>query len=502
MKRYFFAFLLMFGQKLSVSAQEIDQLEGYVYNDENRNQLKDLGEKGIRNVLVSNGRDIVSTDEKGHYTINAIGKEPVFIIKPSGFISPLSEDNRVLSFVLSDQWEAKDRKVNFPLNAHEEEGKVRMAWLGDPQVDIIDDVYHVGRLVTEELMANPPDFIIPLGDLSFDNLEIFKPLAETIGKVGVPVFYTIGNHDLNFGGKALDERDDAFNAYFGPSYYAFEYGEELFIVLNNIYPIEGRKYEGRVDEKQMTFLRNLLRHYSGKKSVHVAMHIPLEEVVNRAELLSLFDGFEDVFFAVGHTHTQYHRYFDRADLPAIHELVGGAVCGAWWQGPHDFQGTPWAIMYDGTPKGYWIMEKNNDDRKLSYKVSGAASSTQMNIWTPQNYEWDTLLNELNEPFIYANVFGAAPETVVKVSFDDGGTWQLMESYSGVDPFFQRMIFNQKAGRYSSLPISKIPDVQRKSQHLWRWPIPEDLPQGVHKLIIKANDERFGFSAKAYKLLWR
>lgn len=494
-------FLLLLGQGLACYAQESNQLEGYVFLDENRNQVKDEGEKGIKDVLVSNGRDIVSTDGKGWYSIEALGKEPVFIIKPKGFISPLSEDNRVLSFVLHDDWQANKGKVDFPLNLHKEEGNVKMAWLGDPQVDIIDDVYHVGRLVTEELMANPPDFIVPLGDLSFDNLEIFKPLAETIGKVSVPVFYTIGNHDLNFGGKELDERDDAFNDYFGPSYYAFEFGEELFVILNDIYPLEGRHYEGRIDEKQMTFLRNLLAHYSERKSVHVAMHIPLEEVENRAELLALFRGFEDVFFAVGHTHTQYHRYFEREDLPDVHQLVGGAVCGAWWQGPHDYLGTPWAIMYDGTPKGYWIMDKSENERKLTYKVSGAASSTQMNIWTPQNYEWDTVLNQLNEPFVYANVFGGAEETSVKISFDDGKSWEKMELYPGVDPFFQRMIFNQKEGRFSSLPISRIPDTQRKSKHLWRFPIPENLSQGIHKLIIKAEDPRFFFSAKGYKLLW-
>jgi hypothetical protein len=44
-------------------------ISGYVFHDTNRNGILDKGEKGILDVLVSNGFGWVRTDEKGYYEI-------------------------------------------------------------------------------------------------------------------------------------------------------------------------------------------------------------------------------------------------------------------------------------------------------------------------------------------------------------------------------------------------------------------------------------------------
>ena len=58
-------------------------MSGIVFEDKNKNGVKDASEKGIKNILVSNGEEIVLTDKTGAYTINASVGSSIFPIKPS-----------------------------------------------------------------------------------------------------------------------------------------------------------------------------------------------------------------------------------------------------------------------------------------------------------------------------------------------------------------------------------------------------------------------------------
>ena len=143
-----------------------------------------------------------------------------------------------------------------------------------------------------------------------------------------------------------------------------------------------------------------------KTPIHLFMHIPLEEVGNLADLLGIFKNHTQVAAYAGHTHTQYFRDFDKSDgwhhEEPLNELVAGAVCGAWWLGKKNMYGIPNAMMGDGTPKGYWIMETQGADRLLSYRVSGQTSDKQMHIWMPHQFEIDEAFAESND--IIVNVF--------------------------------------------------------------------------------------------------
>ncbi|WP_282133312.1 calcineurin-like phosphoesterase family protein [Cellulophaga baltica] len=488
---FFLLVMYSFGQKIS----------GTVFLDENKNGTFNRTEKGLPNILISNGKDIVVSDPNGAYTIKAIPGNLVFVIKPSGYISELNELNIVQSYFHPLKENIKD--YDFALYAHTENKKTKVALLGDVQVDVIDDVHHVGKLVTEELVYNRPDFIMPLGDLSFDNLEIFDPLAAVLGLVGCPVFYVIGNHDLNFEATTLSDRDASFEAKFGPSYYAFEYGDNLFLVLNNISPLPEGKYKAQIDSDQLEFIKNLIALKKDKyKAINIAMHIPFDEVSNKDALLKLLRPFDDVFIAAGHTHTQYHNYYNRAlQKTAIHELVCGAVCGSWWQGSHDLRGIPFSIMHDGTPKGYWFMNVEEDKRELQYKVSGAPATKQINIWVPEVNEWDKSLNELNEPFVYANVFAADENTQVEINFGDN-QWLPMDKHEGVAPELKRLYKLQVLGRYKGQPISAFPETVKNSKHLWRIAIPENMKEGAHLIQVRAMNSNLLLNVRESSVLWR
>ena len=139
-----------------------------------------------------------------------------------------------------------------------------------------------------------------------------------------------GNHDLNL--EAPDRRysRETFKRVFGPNYYAFFYAQTLFLMLDDVNylgfdphkPGGGGKYEGRLDEGQLEFVRNVLAHTPEDTLVVVVMHIPIrtflddepyQNLQDREAFFSLFEGRRFTVSFAGHTHTTEHHYFDAAD---------------------------------------------------------------------------------------------------------------------------------------------------------------------------------------------
>lgn len=470
-------------------------VSGKIFVDTNNNNKWDTGEQPLSNILVSNGRDVVYSNKQGNYKITHIKGNCVFIVKPAQYLSPLNEYRSQFYFYNADD---ERQSYDFPLISHIEPEDLNIVLLGDPQVDVIDDVHHVNKLVTEELAGKKIDFIVPLGDLTFDNHDMFKPLSSSLGLIGVPVFNVMGNHDQNYYAANLRERDTDFEEFFGPSYYAFEYGKSLCLVLNNIYPKEDKNYIGKIDEDQYAFLSQVLNVMkTNHDALYVFMHIPIEEMEDRERFLKLFKDYDNVFIATGHTHTQYQKKIQREGLKAVRELVAGAVCGSWWQGPHDSANIPFAYMYDGTPKGYWFLQTK--DNKLTYKVSGKPEDFQMEITVPEINEWDKSLNDLNEPYIYANVFAGENDTNVQISFD-GEYWQKMNKYDGIAPKLKQLFKLQELGRFSGENSSAMPNPKTISTHLWRFEIPKNLPKKTYLIQVKAIDSLTGLNAIGKRVL--
>ncbi|MHC5353514.1 calcineurin-like phosphoesterase C-terminal domain-containing protein [Myroides sp. LJL115] len=467
------------------------KVSGVVFEDLNNDGIWQLGEPTLEGVVISNGQQIVQSDKNGFYQIDKIQGRTVFVVQPKGYSSQYNTYN-VAQFYIDFKQIQDISTYDFPLYK-QDQSSYEIALLGDLQVDVSDDIFHIEHLVVKELIEQKPSLIFPLGDLSFDNLDIFDSLGQSLALVGSPVYYVIGNHDIDFD-KPLLQRDESFAKVFGPSYYAFEYAQELFVVLNNILPTNNNNYVGALDQVQKEFLQSVLTHYGPRvKTLKIMMHIPLEFMEDKHELLAMVSGFEEVFFASGHTHTQYHRYYPRQDLAPVHQLVAGALCGSWWQGPHDLQGIPFALMYDGTRKGYWTIKQDLEGKTaLSYKVSGQDHKDQMHIWTPQQRQWDTLKNQLNDQYVYANVFAGDQNTLVEVSLD-GQKWHPMEYYQGVDPFYQGLSLLEQAGRFSSLKSAKVNNTSVKSNHLWRYEIPEDLEKGKYIVYIRAKNPRLSLN---------
>jgi len=487
---------------------------GHVYLDRNHNGIYDQGDEPLSQVSISNGLDIVQSNEHGEYQIPLRDDGVIFVIKPSGYIPGFSEDNIANFFAYHNPKGSPNYKykgipqtklpdqLNFALYSNPDEKRLKVALLGDTQVEIIDHVFHVAKLVADQLIDEKVDFVVPLGDLVFDDLDLFDPLKKVLGKIGAPVYYVYGNHDRNYDAEELQGRDVTYRAHFGPSYYAFNYGDNAFLVLNTVFPENGtRNFEGRIDEDQLQFIENYLKTLPNEISIHLLMHIPLEDISNLKTLLGLFKGHPNVSAYAGHTHTQYFKDFGRTDgwphSKPITELVAGAVCGAWWLGERDLYGVPSSMMGDGTPKGYWILDIAGSDRAYSYRISGDASNRQMHIWTPHEFTEEEVFFDRQE--IIVNVFAGNDATEVNLKIE-GEDWRLMQKVAEPDPFYSRQIKLQEQGDASA---EKLPYYHERfpiSQHLWKMTIPRELDPGVYKLEVRAKNNN-GLDATSHSLLF-
>ena len=84
----------------------------------------------------------------------------------------------------------------------------------------------------------------------------------------------------------------------------------------------GGKYEGRLDEGQLEFVRNVLAHTPDDTLIVIVMHIPIrtfldnepyQNLQDREAFFALFEGRRYTVSFAGHTHTTEHHYFDGPD---------------------------------------------------------------------------------------------------------------------------------------------------------------------------------------------
>ena len=72
-------------------AEDPEVLTGRVFDDANENSRIDGGEAGVPGVSVSNGVDVVQTDEEGRYELPVRGDFTAFVTQPAGWQVPVDE---------------------------------------------------------------------------------------------------------------------------------------------------------------------------------------------------------------------------------------------------------------------------------------------------------------------------------------------------------------------------------------------------------------------------
>jgi hypothetical protein len=501
----FVALFLAWGLTRSNSEPQVitpPTAKGVVFHDKNGNQQRDRGEPGLPDVKVSNGKEIVKTDAAGKYEIPIDDDTTIFVIKPRRWRTPISDAQLPRFYYIHKPNGSPELKyggveptgplpesVDFPLYPNEEPETFKAILFGDPQPRNQQEVDYMSHDVIEELVGTDASFGVTLGDITFDNLDLFEPQARSIALLGIPWYNVIGNHDINYDAKNDKQSDETFERAFGPAYYSFDYGTVHFLVLDDVlWEVKDENgkgsYRGGFGPEQMEFIKNDLAMIPEDQLVVLMMHIPLDEVGDRKELFRLIEQRPFSVSISAHRHVHQHIFFTKEDgwegpVPH-HHIVNVTVCGSWWKGAPDERGIPHTLMADGAPNGYSIMTFDGTDYSLDFFAAGRSKDYQMLIQSPEQVP----SHKTGETDFYVNVFNGSEKSTVEFTLHENSAWLPMQRVEEVDPNFQRAHELDKT--LEDTPWLELPS-PRKSSHLWKAKLPDAMSPGTYLIHVRTKD---------------
>ena len=492
------------GAAQSVAASK-ETARGVVFEDLNGNRTRDAGEKGLPGIKVSNGIDIVLTDDQGQYALDVSDDAIVFLIKPRGWMTPLNAQKLPQFYYIHKPKGSPESKypgvaptgplpssIDFPLTRQAEPDQFRALLFGDTQPRNVREVEYMAHDIIDQVVAEKAhgaSLGVTLGDVVFDDLSVFEPHNQAVALIGLPWYNVIGNHDMNYDAPNDKLSDETFERYFGPSYYSFDYGSVHFIALDDVVwhgateTARGR-YTGGLGPEQMKFIKNDLNMIPKDQLVVLMMHVPLVDVEDRHPLYRLIEERPFALSISAHTHFLKHHFIGKEDGfngPAPHHhFVNVTVCGSWWRGAIDELGIPNATMSDGGPNGYSIISFDGNKYDIQYRAARRPADYQMNIHLPREVNPAEALSTA----MIVNVFNGSKQSKVRFRRLPDGPWLPMERIDGVDPYFAQM----KQAEASDTPPNGTPLPEPSiTDHLWRALLPAGLTAGTHQFEVEATD---------------
>lgn len=358
------------------------------------------------------------------------------------------------------------------LSGAKRQGRVlRVALVGDPQVDNPVEMGYARRSIYRDLRGRRDlDLCIFLGDLVNDNMSLLPESLSVIDSLPFQSFMVPGNHDRDVyrgaksSGSMSRPRDlSTWRKLVGYVDTSFVRGNVRFIMMNNVrHAAAGMTdYVGGFTEKQKHWLDSVLvtdvarggkmsrgsvdrsrRPSRGKVTpalTILATHIPFSQMKGRDSVLALIPEHTRILYVSGHTH-----FVSRDD--SIPEVIAGATCGSWWRGVKDSDGVPYALQSCGAPRGYFVAEISRDgDYRLRYRCVGmddevsvwgvrveceGAVRPEDNIVMGKDESEGVTVKEGGGVYrLYINVFGGAPDGVVRVR--GGRRWRIVSRGNGV-----------------------------------------------------------------------
>ena len=520
---------------LSPALADAATVSGVVFEDRDGTG-KAGANPGIAGVMVSNGKDVALTDASGRYSLPLPETAIIRVIKPAGFMPPLDPKTNLPRFSYIHQPEGSPASlgltyegvaptgplpgsVDFALTRQEEPEAFEAILFTDPQPESDVEVDFIREDVVDALTGTKARFGLTAGDIMFDDLSMYDRLNGIIGTIGLPWWNIGGNHDLNY--EAPDRRlsRETFKRVYGAPYYAFAYAKTLFLMLDDVdylgvdvsKPHGAGKYQGKLDDDQLTFVKNVLAHTPDDVLIVMVMHIPLRtyldfndpsvSLVNRKDFFALFEGRRYTVSFSGHTHTTEHHYFDAADgwkgATPHHHHVMTAVSGSWWSGPYDHRGVAYADSRDGSPNGFHVLSVDGLAYKTRFVPAKEPNGRQIRLTIRSRFHQDD--NEIRYQFrpgqlndspiaraslpaatLVANVFDGGPKTKVTVRIGARAPVEMKPS-AIPDPFVTDL--------YARNEATKKPWIKAEgSSHIWVAHLPHDLEPGAHRVVVEATTE--------------
>jgi Calcineurin-like phosphoesterase/N terminal of Calcineurin-like phosphoesterase len=253
-------------------------VSGYVFEDKNKNGLKDSDDPGIKGVSVSDQVNVIVTDDNGYYQIEkTTGFEIVFVTAPDAYRSTgpfwkQTSPNGTADFGMIKQTVHASFTFIQASDTHISEVSINRM---DKFRSITDSVH--------------PNLVIITGDLVKDALrvpeseatKVYELFKKESSKIKSPLWLVPGNHEI-FGierhlslvsAKNPLYGRSMYHHYFGPDYYSFNYGGIHFIALNSL-DFDDLFYYGHIDSIQLEWLKKDVSKLSFSTPIVTFQHVP------------------------------------------------------------------------------------------------------------------------------------------------------------------------------------------------------------------------------------
>ena len=535
-------------------AADPQTLLGQVFDDANKNSRIDGGEAGIPGVSVSNGVDVVQTDDEGRYELPVRGDFTAFVTQPAGWQVPVDEQNFAqfsfnhypqgspeLKFGGLEPTGDLPKAVNFPMAASEATAAPQQscAIASDTQAYDMEEMEFARAGAIADLMSRE-DYascgLLLLGDNVGDDLALNPELRASYAEANGPVRALPGNHDMDYDAETAANSADTYRRDFGAPYYSYDVGQTHFVGLFNII-YKGATSDGdnggyteEISDEQLEWLRNDLATVDKDTPIVVAAHAPIVSYTgavtdNAAELYDILAEYPNAVTVGGHTHTlENHIAGDKraewaeAGIPELthDQVVAGAVSGSWYSGELNADGVPYSYTSDAAEPGVLTFEFDGTERTEYYTVRGEPQDKQFltginsptwRTWAEEAQQWqdDDRAGE-----------GPGPIATDTVSLEDvrsGESWISSSFFAGstaADVTFSLDGADAAAGTHTQPatgealnkgweftdPVSATHNLSssgamaQASPHIWQLALPTDLEAGEHTVEVTGTD-RYG-----------
>ncbi len=398
--------------------------------------------KGISDVPVTDGYNIVTTDANGYYKLLSNATvDFVYITIPSGYTIPMQDKAPCFYVRITDKSQA-NQTVDFELQkAKIDDNKhVAIVW-ADPQVakpvemEKCQTAFQDVKNFVADKYKNVAVHGIVCGDIVGDHPEFYNPMKDGLISTKVPFFFVPGNHDMDLYGRSDETSRQTFKKNFGPDHYSVNRGKIHYVMLSNVFYIaRGYLYTSYLSERQLNWLQQDLALIPQGSTVVVSLHIPsklkdyekskgaMTVTFQNAEVLYRMLKPYNAHILSGHMHNNDN--FPIADN--LYEHNHAAICGIFWQAPY---------CADGTPSGYGVYEADGDKFSWYYKSIGSPTDHQFRVYPVGT-------NPQKPDEITALVWNYDPTWKV-YWYENGVKKGEMKQYVGHDPYTTDYIVKNK-----------------------------------------------------------
>ena len=200
------------GIPLSATFDPVDAYRGQVFTDDDGTRVPMAG------VAVSDGLNVVRTGADGRFELPGVARTRfIQVTVPSGYRAaerhfiPVRDHAGDFDFELVPHGRSAGDSVRFLQLADTETDQDTGGWIAS---------------VRDYAANQDVGFIVHTGDIPYAHGMNFHHRELNQRTMGLPVYYCIGNHDLETGAYG----EEMFETLFGPVFYSFEAGNTHFVV--------------------------------------------------------------------------------------------------------------------------------------------------------------------------------------------------------------------------------------------------------------------------------